>query len=263
MQGCECVMSLQVHHLREKTMFCKHGALILSCITILLLSAAINRSFAEGEGSLTVKTSPEGIEIWLDSRFVGLSPIVGKKVKAGRCTLKLVDPSQHSSINEEVLIIDNEETVVERTIASKYGRLTVTSEPEGAEVSIATELGKTPLTNDFMNPGRYRLEIRPGNSRHFPKVTEVTITKGETATISETLNKKTFFTKKNTAALCLTAGTAAGFVWGLVEQGNYEAFKERNPREPSSRINGAALNRTLGIIIGSTCVVGLGITALF
>ncbi|MBN1128987.1 MAG: PEGA domain-containing protein [Chitinispirillaceae bacterium] len=242
-------------------MFSKNGTFILSGIAILLLSASM--SLPRAEGSLTVKTSPEGIEVWLDSRFIGLSPIVGKKIKAGRYLLKLVDPSQHSSMNEEVLIIANEETVVERTITSKFGSLRVTSEPEGAEVSIATELGKTPLTNDFMNPGRYRLELRPYHSRYSPKVTEVTITRGETVTINETLTKQTFFTRKNIAALCLTAGTAGGFVWGLIEQGNYKSFKDRTPREPANRINGASLNRTLGLIIGSTCVVGLGIIALF
>jgi hypothetical protein len=214
------------------------------------------------EGMLTVKTDPEGTEVWLDDQFVGQSPIIEKKIKAGRYTLKLVDPAQHTSANEEVLIQDNEETVVERTLTTKFGSLKVASQPEGAEVTIATELGTTPLRNDFMNPGRYRLEIKPADSRFFPKISEVTITKGEMVSVEETLVKKSFFTKKNVAALCLTGGAIGGFVWGIVEQGNYKAFKERRPN-PQNRIDGAALGRTLGIIIGSSCTIGVGIIALF
>jgi hypothetical protein len=235
------------------------GRAAVACLALCgLLSAAM----ADGEGTLTVKTDPEGIEVWLNDQFIGQSPIIEKMIKAGRYSLKLVDPAQHTSMNEEVLITENEETVVDRTITTKFGSLRVISQPEGAEVSIATELGKTPLANDFMNPGRYRLELRPTTSRYLPKITEVTITKGEVVSIEETLKRQTFFTKKNIASLCLTGGAIGGFVWGLAEQGNYKAFKERTPA-PQSRIDGAQLGRILGIVIGSTCTVGLGIIALF
>jgi hypothetical protein len=251
-----CAATVYISFL-EKMMMYKHFVFMYRCVTLLLVCGMV--AWIHAEGSLTVKTDPDGIEVWLDDQFVGQSPIIEKKVKSGRYTLKLVDPAQHSSMSEEVLIQDNEETVVERTITSKFGSLKVTSEPEGAEVSIATDLGKTPLTNDFMNPGRYRLEIRPVNSRYFPKITEVTITRGESASINETLKKQTFFTKKNIASLCLTAGTVGGFVWGLVSQGDYMIYKERH----ASKSNGAELSRTLGIIIGSSCLVGLEIIALF
>lgn len=217
-------------------------------------------AIASAEGMLTVKTDPDGIEVWLNDKFLGQSPIIEKKIKAGRYTLKLVDAVQHSSTTEDVLIQDNETTVVERTITSKFGSLKITTVPEGAEVSIATELGRTPVSNDFMNPGRYRLEIKSPDSRHIPTVTEVTIAKGEVISIDEKLKTRQFLTKKNIASLCLTAGTAGGFVWGLVEQGNYKMYKER-PNQ--AKADGAALQRTLGIILGSVCLVGLEIVALF
>jgi hypothetical protein len=227
-----------------------------------IIYGSITTAIAQ-EGTLTVKTDPEGIEVWLNDQFLGQSPIIEKKIKTGRYALKLVDPTQHTSMNEEVLIQENQETVVDRSVTSKFGSLRVTSQPEGAEVAIATELGKTPVANDFMNPGRYRLEIRPANSRYIPKITEVTITKGETVSIDETLKKRSAISKKNIAALCLTGGAIGGFVWGLIEQGNYKAFKERTNPRPQDRIDGAALGRTLGIIIGSSCTIGVGIIALF
>ena len=44
------------------------------------------------EGTLTVKTDPEGIEVWLGDKFLGQAPIVEKKVRAGRYVLKLGRP---------------------------------------------------------------------------------------------------------------------------------------------------------------------------
>jgi len=214
------------------------------------------------EGILTVKTEPEGIEVWLGDKFIGQSPVIEKKIKAGRYTLKLVDPTQHTSTSEVLLIQDGEPTVVERTIASKFGCLKVVSSPEGADVYIATELGKTPVSNEFMNPGRYRIEIRAPNSWYQTAVSEVTIPKGETVFIDKKLGMGPFFTKKNIVSLALMAGTAGGFIWGLIENGHYEKYK-RDGHQPSNVVDGAKLGRTLGIVAGSSCLIGLEIVALF
>jgi hypothetical protein len=128
---------------------------IKSLFIVFAASGLCSSVFAEG--TLTVKTDPQGIEVWLGDKFIGQSPVIDKKIKAGRYTLKLVDPAQHTSTSEELLVQDGQPTVVERTIASKFGSLKITSSPQGADVYIATELGKTPVANDFMNPGRYRI----------------------------------------------------------------------------------------------------------
>ena len=102
---------------------------------------------------LTVKTDPDGIEVWLDDKYIGDSPILDKKLKTGKYTLKLVDPVQHTSTSEDVFIQSGEQTVVEKTLKSRYGTLKVNSDPEGADVYVLTELGKTPVSNDFIIPG--------------------------------------------------------------------------------------------------------------
>jgi hypothetical protein len=213
------------------------------------------------EGTLTVKTDPEGIEVWLGDKFIGQSPITDKKIRAGRYTLKLVDPTQHTSTTEELLIQDGEATVVERTISSKFGSLKITSSPQGADVFLATELGKTPVANDFMNPGRYRVEIRPKSSWYQTAVTEVTIPKGETVFIDQKLQGRPFFTLKNMLSLALMAGAAGGFAWGVIENGHYEKYNKAG--QPSSAVDGAKLGRALGVVGGSSCLIGLGIVALF
>ena len=218
-------------------------------------------SAARAEGMLTVKTDPDGIEVWLGDKFLGQSPILEKKVKAGRYSLKLVDPTQHTSSNEELFIQDGDTTLIERTITTKFGSLKITSDPEGAEAYIATELGKTPLTNEFMNPGRYRIEIRPNGAQYGTAVSEVAIAKGQTISIDQKLTKRQFFTTQKWLSLGFFAGTVGGFVWGIIEQNNYDVYKGNHNSQ--SKIDGAGLQRTLGIIIGSGCAVGLEITALF
>jgi hypothetical protein len=222
------------------------------------------------EGTLTVKTDPEGIEVWLGDKFIGQSPVIEKKIRAGRYTLKLVDPAQHSSVNEDLLIQDGAPTVVERTISSKFGSLKVTSDPQGIDVYIATELGKTPLSNDFMNPGKYRIELRAPNSSYQTAVSEITVPKGETVSIDQKMQKQPFFTSKNIASLVLLSGAAGCYAWGIIEQGHCRMYQERLGNAPTltksaiqDKIDGASLGRTFGVIIGSACLVGLEIVVLF
>jgi hypothetical protein len=231
------------------------------------------------DGMLSVKTDPEGIEIWLDDQFIGDSPLLDKKLKPGRYSLKLVDPIQHSSTIEEIFIQDGETTVIEKTIKSKFGTLKINSTPEGAQVYISSDLGNTPVSNDFMNPGKYRIELRYPNKLYKSVMEDVVIPRGESVTISKTLEKRKVLDGQAKLRLLLGAGTVGGFVWAIIKQGNYKVFDNKIDEIEIYRFNAsdynktykhwdeertkAAVMRTLGIIGGSLCLVGLEITAFF
>jgi hypothetical protein len=223
------------------------------------------------DGYLTVRTEPEGIEVWLDDNFVGDSPIIDRKLKAGRYSLKLVDPVQRSSTVEDIFIQDNENTVIEKTITSKFGTLRVTSVPEGALVSIATELGPTPVANDFMNPGKYRLEIRHPDKKFHPIIEEIVIPRGESVSLSKTLEQEEVegWTNKDTWRIILGLGTAGGYVFGIIQYGSFKRLQQQailDPREYPNAAKerpGALAAGILGIIGGSLCLVGLEILAFF
>ncbi|MBN1759090.1 MAG: PEGA domain-containing protein [Chitinispirillaceae bacterium] len=241
------------------------------CI-VAFFSMVFVLSSAFADGFLTVRTDPEGIEVWLDDNFVGDSPIIDKKLKSGRYSLKLVDPVQHSSTVEEIYIQDNENTVIEKTIKSKFGTLKVTSVPEGAEVSIATELGPTPVSNDFMNPGKYRLEIRHPDDNFHPVIEEIVIPRGESVSLSKTLEKEKPFDNKDFWRLALGVGTAGGYVLGIVQYARYTRFKELSRNYAYDEIerddftkkqNGPLVQSILGIVGGSLCLIGLEILAFF
>jgi hypothetical protein len=186
-------------------------------MTSILVCVAMRLSvFAEAEGALTVKTDPDGIEVWLDDKYIGDSPVIDKKLKAGRYSLKLVDPIQHTSSIEEVFIQSNEQTVVEKTMKSRFGSLKVNSDPEGADVSILTSLGKTPLSNDFIIPGKYRLEISHPAGGYKSTVADVVIPKGQVAAIQKSLEKTNILDTKGMAKIALGIGALGGIVWSLV-----------------------------------------------
>lgn len=230
-------------------------------------------SYAVEEGSLTVITDPEGIEVWLGDKYLGDAPIQNRKLATGRYTLKLVDPIQQVSATEEILIQPNLETTIEKTLKAKFGTLKVDSDPEGAEVYIASSLGKTPLENNFMNPGKYRIEVKHPKGRYQPVVEEITIPQGKKVELSNTLVRENIFDTKAMVRLVLGAGAIAGFVWAVVEQGNHNSNErdlkwitdETSPeyKKAEDKAHSAAVKRTLGIIGGSVCVVAFEIVAFF
>ena len=243
------------------------------CNTLfLVLSTFTLTAYAVEEGALTVTTDPEGVEVWLDDKYVGDSPIESRKLRAGRYTLKLVDPVQQVSATEEILIQAGETTVVEKSLLAKFGTLKVKSEPEGAEVFISSSLGKTPLENNFMNPGKYRIEIKHPKKMYIPIVEEVTIPSGKKVELTNTLAKKSPFDRKAVIRLILGAGAIGGFVWAVIEQGNHKenetladtpGITSDEKDKYNDDAKSAGIKRTVGIIIGSVCVVGFEIVAFF
>ncbi len=246
---------------------------IVSLISVCILFSSV---YAVEEGSLTVITDPEGIEVWLGDKYLGDSPIQNRKLRTGRYTVKMVDPVQQVSASEEILIQTDQTTVVEKTLKAKFGTLKVESEPEGAEVFIATSLGKTPLENNFMNPGKYRIEIKHPKKKYEPIVEEITIPQSKKVELTNTLVKTSRFDKKAIVRLLLGAGAIGGFVWAIVEQGRHKEFETKVNHEKSQpspdqkqidkfedKAKSAGIQRTVGIIVGSVCVVSFEIVAFF
>ena len=247
----------------------------LAFLFIFMVGVIVTLQAAD-TGLLTVKSTPEGIEVWLEDKYIGDTPIIEKKLKPGRYSIKLVDPIRHTSIKEEVFVQAGDVTYLEKTMKTKYGTLQISTEPAGADIYLSTPLGKSPLSNEFMNPGKYRLEIRHPNPAYQGATEDIIIPRGETVTLNKTLEVNNPFDKKALVRLGLGAGAIASFVWAIVEQGNYGKFNERIKMDleynfltdddrsaDKDERSKAAVKRTLGIIFGSVCVVGFEIVAFF
>lgn len=239
-------------------------------VLVILMACLPAISSGAGEATLTVETTPEGVQVWLDGRYVGDSPIRHKPITPGRYTLKLVDPVQRASLTEHIVLTEGEHLDVERTVKPRFGALRIHTQPAGAEVSISTSLGTTPISNDFMTPGKYRLDIRTGSDAYEPITDEVTVRPGETVTLTHELERRSPFTKKALIRLALGAGALGGFVWALVEHGESENKAHEALDAPASEretlleeSESAAAWRNVGIVVGAACVVGFEIVAFF
>ncbi len=239
--------------------------------SLLLLPVFCGIALAVGDGELTVITDPEGVEVWVDDNYVGDTPLMNKKLSQGRYTVKLIDALRRTSVSEEIYISAGETTTIEKSLQTKFGSLIIDSRPQGTNVYLMTPLGTSPLKNEFMNPGRYRLEFRHPNNLYKTATEDIEITGGETVTLSPTLEKDNPFDQMALIRLGLGAATAVGFIWAIVEQGKHKELEERisgNPGDPTARdwenqSQSAAIKRTLGIVVGAVCLTGLEIVAFF
>ena len=109
-----------------------------------------------------------------------------------------------------------------------FGGLRVDSDPPGADVVVVAELGKTPLTNEFVNPGLYKIEIRHPSGSYLPVTEEITIVDGQRSAISHKLAKPPVWTKQRGIQLLLGTGAAAGFVWAVVEQNTAAGYRQKS-----------------------------------
>ena len=219
----------------------------------------------QSDAVLTVRTQPEGLEVWLGEKYLGDSPIDGRHVSPGRYTLRIVSGTMHVSESEEVYLQAGEHKVVEKTVGVKYGSLRIETRPAGAEVSVGSSMGVTPLANDLITPGKYRLEIRPPNRRYKGVTEEVTVVPGETVRIERTLERTSPFTTKALVRILLGVGAVAGFTWAIVEQDAHSTYAERANDDPDckSKSETAGTWRTVGIVVGGACALGFEIIAFF
>ena len=249
----------------------------LSDVCVILFYCILfshNHAVAEQEGDLTVISDPSGLEIWLGDKYLGDTPLYNRKIKIGSYILKLIDPVQQISKNEEILIQEGKTTTIEISLKTRFGTLKVDSDPDGAEVHLYTMLGKTPLENNFMNPGKYHIEIRHPKKRYIPVIDEITIPQGKKLEITNKLAKRALLDTKAYFRLLFGAGAVTSYMWALVEQGNYKRFDTDrmwylnigdNEKMAESKVKSdkAAVKRILGIVIGSVCVLGFEIIAFF
>lgn len=237
-----------------------------ACAVFCLLRA---QAFS-ADAHLSVHTKPEGVEVWLDDKFLGDSPIEERPMVPGSYVLKLIDPIQRATVSERVVLLEGATAVVEKTITGRFGQLRVTTAPEGATVKISSVLGATPLVNDFMTPGKYCLEITHPSGLYAPVTEEATVIRGKTVDISHTLSLVNPFDRKALVRIGLGAGAAAAFVWAVVEEGDHRKYETRiadhntlDIERDQKNADRHAAKRTVGIVAGSVCVLAFEIIAFF
>ena len=110
-------------------------------------------------GTLDVQSSPTGAQVYLDGAYLGLTPLVAS-VPAGRHRLE-VRKAGYAPYRASVRVAPGERVQVYARLVPEpsSGRLSVSSEPEGAAVYLnGSYRGKTPLAIELA-PGVYDLRL--------------------------------------------------------------------------------------------------------
>jgi hypothetical protein len=112
-------------------------------------------------GTVSVKTDPPGAEVTVLGVSWGKTPLVREKVPSGQYLLRI---SSQYYFEEELNIEVFDGLTTERNIPlrSNVGRLSVTSDPTGADVTITEtkqKLGQTPLIDLPLDRGSYTIHV--------------------------------------------------------------------------------------------------------
>ncbi|QDA31598.1 PEGA domain-containing protein [Thermococcus indicus] len=135
-------------------------------------------------GYLTVTSSPSGAEVYVDSNYIGTTPLEDYKLSTGEHSV-VVKKNDYQDYETTVTIEPGKTEKLEVTLSKEPGTLKITSEPSGAKVYIGGDYkGTTPLTLNLA-PGTYDVKLTMKDYEDY--TTTVTLSPGETKSLSATL----------------------------------------------------------------------------
>ena len=124
-------------------------------------------------GSVEITSLPSGADIWLNEEKVGETPYQAERKLSGTYNLRLSQDYyfEHSG---QITIKDGRLTKKQITLQQNYGGLEITSQPDGAAISLNQEPTEfqTPYTYDKLQPGLYVVGLKlDGYGEAIEKVT--------------------------------------------------------------------------------------------
>ncbi len=143
-------------------------------------------------GSLSIKSVPEGADIYLDDEDTGMkTDTVIVNIKTGKHKLKLVKEG-YPEYEDTVEITGGDTSKIFVDFNNLTGVIRITSSPVGAFVFLdEMETGKqTPVTIDRVFPGKHFVRLRKAG--YFDYTEEVEVKSGETTSVNGVLSYRTF-----------------------------------------------------------------------
>jgi len=146
---------------------------------------------------ITIKTSPENANIYLNNMNIGKSPIIKRKIESESYTVKIEKELYHLK-EETVDIKDGDDKIFNYNLKPAFGELVIKSEPvQEADVYIDDiNVGKTPYKNS-KQPSREYL-IRVEKEKWFGSEEQLIVS-------DEKRTEKTFVLTKNFGTLTVIA----------------------------------------------------------
>jgi len=164
------------HPAREELTLTREGAKV----TLILRPAF---------GTLEVRSSPAGAEVWVDDVVVGKTPYRNDRQPSGTYKVR-VEAADHVPETLEVTVSDGQVVSRDVSLAPDYGSLVVRSDPPGAAIAMDDQpTGEvTPATFPVVKPGVHVLRLT--KEAHGDAVERASVKRGETTTVSATLTPR-------------------------------------------------------------------------
>ena len=117
--------------------------------------------------ALFIESLPSGAEVYLGSIKAGATPYQNLRLKAGQKIRVTLKHPEHFDHTIELTLSGGTNEVGPIRLRSRYGSLTVESDPAGADVRIAgVGVGRTPYTDSRILAGTYLISV--SKPLHFP-----------------------------------------------------------------------------------------------
>ncbi len=175
-------VSLGVEHrykVKSADYFPKEGVMVFTEITEKTLDIDLDPNF----GWITINTSPEGADVYVDGKRVGVTPYVFEKIRRGNHKIEL-KKERFATYVGMVSIQNGEQNVDLENITLEvedisFGFLSLYASPDGADITVdGVFKGKTPQTLELTvgthdvvlmrtgyNPAKETIEIEEGETK--------------------------------------------------------------------------------------------------
>ena len=151
---------------------------------------------APGSGRLAtihISSEPPHARVYLNDRLIGTTPIEEEKLEPGSYLLRIKDVEGEYEVHTTRFTVDvGEEKIFSENLVRKTGILRVSSEPRHAQVYLNDRLiGTTPIEEERIAPGSYRLRIEDAEGKYETHTTAFTVDVDEEKVFSQNLVRKT------------------------------------------------------------------------
>ncbi|WP_297489633.1 PEGA domain-containing protein [Thermococcus sp.] len=145
----------------------------------------LNVVLVPATGKLTVNSNPSGAEVYIDGKKVGTTPLRNYTIPEGIHEVA-IRKAGYAERAYAISIKYGELKVLNVTLSPEMGKLTVKSNPSGAEVYVdGKKVGTTPLENYTVTAGTHEITLIKDGYQNFTKT--VTVNPGEEASITAVL----------------------------------------------------------------------------
>ncbi|MBC8214170.1 MAG: PEGA domain-containing protein [Candidatus Marinimicrobia bacterium] len=110
-------------------------------------------------GNLSIKSNPTGAVVMINGQIKGKTPYQIDMLKSGSYNISISKDLYHSH-DEKFIIVDRSENVRDISLIPAFGKLIVTTKPNGAKIKLdGQKKGVTPFELDELPSGSYHLTV--------------------------------------------------------------------------------------------------------